>query len=445
MKMKYLAIFVLLGIGVVPVSAQSVRMTLEGRLTVKPELDPAQNFAGFHVLVAYRAQESAQVDTLGFAVTDAEGKFSMPIQAAEKGIYPVLISRRGQQVAKGEMIVSEGDTARLDTSLPTALLRINSRENAAWLALRNILAQHKQNLVEIVSKGQQNGGDVKSAIALTANLLWDLEGAFGANPVGVQLAKLESVMMLLGWNDSLAVARSKSITPEISGYVDLQRNLRRANARVYGQEAAIASLRSAIAHVPEAERQAPLYAEIVMARLDSLQAPQAMEVLHEMKQKFPSGKWASFITNAEYEAQYMMPGMPAPDFNVTTIDQQTFKLSGMRGQYALVEFWSPRDSVYPQQLSQVMEVVRLANEKKVTWISIALEPDRSVFETFRRNREMPPLQVLEAEGTKSPVSKAYNVNYVPVRYLIGPDGKIVGKYLANGLGRLADDLNNKIK
>lgn len=423
-----------------------VQSSLSGKITVKADLDPAQNFEGFEVLVGYREEDGAKLDTLGYAKTKADGSFAMQVKARERGIYPLMIFRRDRLITTGELVVGQGDVAQMSIQLPSANMRIISAENAAWMALKNTRIQHKQSLLEAIKEGKNQEKDLQNIVGLTANLLWDLDTSFPAQTVGAQLAKVESVSMLIGWNDSLAVARAKQIPNDNPGYVEMTKNLRRAYARTKGQEAAIHALEAVITALKDPNKQAPLYAEIIMARLDSLQADKALAAIQDMRTRYSNtDRWKTWLDNVEYEVKHLLPGLEAPHFNFKTITGQPLTKETLKGKIVVLEFWSPRDAVYPEQLNDITTLNQAYKNKNFAWISVAMEPDMTVYEAFKQNRELPALQVVERNGTKSEAAKAYNVNYVPVRFIIDADGKLVGKFLGNAVGSLAETLARLVK
>ncbi|MBL7978703.1 MAG: TlpA family protein disulfide reductase [Bacteroidetes Order II. Incertae sedis bacterium] len=425
--------------------AQSVNGKLTGKIAVTKELDPAQDFSGFQILVGFKESEAAAVDTIGFAITKKDGSFSMNLKARERGIYPLMVSRRGAMAASGEIIVAEGDEATLQATLPARTLRVISPENAAWMALKNARAQHKQSLIDALSNNENNTSTLKNVVLLTSNLMWDLDKSFGAQSVGAQLGKMEAITMLVGWDDSLAVARAQTIPPDFPGYVEMVRTLRRALVRELGQEKGLAAFRTYVDKLPDLQKKAPLFAELIVARIDSLQTKEALAAIAEMERTYPDGRWNTFLQNATYEVKNLLPGLRAPAFSLKANNGQTYTLDGLKGKYVVLEFWSPRDSVYPKQLPEVMALHQSFSTKNLVWLSVALDPEKSVVDTFAQNRALPDLQVLELEGTKAPIAKAYNVNYVPLRFLIGPDGNLIGKYVSNALGLLTDALQKQVK
>ncbi len=119
----------------------------------------------------------------------------------------------------------------------------------------------------------------------------------------------------------------------------------------------------------------------------------------------------------------------APDFEATLIDGSAFKLSDLRGKYVLLDFWGSwcppcrRDNpnlvtLYDQYNSRGLEIVSVALEKNDrTWKkAIAKDGLRWPYHIMRTSR----LVATDALALK------YQVTDLPTKYLINPQGKIVG-------------------
>ncbi len=408
--------------------SQGVRSHLEGRITVHPEIDSTGDYRGFEVLVLQRGEE--QVDTLGYAVTDSTGHFATDVTAPERGVYPLLVLREGQILAQGDLVVASGDSATMRVQLPFrgGFLRIRSKENAAWIGYKNLKAAHNQEILQAVQKGRQDVGHI---IERTARMLWGLETTYPGT-VGAQIARAEAVTMVTSWNDSLALAWARMIPPDNPGVVEVARAAATAAARTYGLDSALAVLRQFQERVPRHDQRAALQAALVQTYADSLHIDEALAALRELRRSFPEPRWQAWATQAEYELKHLMPGQPAPSFTALTTSGETFDLQKMRGKYVVVEFWSPRDLGYARQLPAIHALLEKWGDR-VVWVSVALEKEKDVYEAFAEGRELPGIQILEESGAESSLVKLYGIRTLPYRYLIGPDGTILGKYTGQQL------------
>lgn len=425
--------------GVNPLAEPSIRSYLSGQVTVNPVIDSTGNFEDFEVLVA--RQVGDVIDTLGYAVTDRSGAFEMDVEAPRRGVYALIIKRLGNVLHTGEIAVAQNDSARFRTELPLGSrpIRVVSYENSAWIAYVNTELQHNQTLMTLLQDTAYTADQLQIAMERTAGLYWNLRETYPGT-MGASVAGIKSVTMLDGWNDSLVVARSRLLEPDTPGYVDAIRAARRAQARLAGQEAALALVRDAVERSKEEAPRAALEATIVQAYLDSANGEAAAEAARRLSETYANSIWATWARRAEYEATTLMPGMPAPSFRAITRDDEMVEFDGLRGRYVVLEFWEPRAQTYPQNLDAMLELKRELGDG-LAWISFVMEPDLDLIDAFFEGRALPGITYVQAPQTYSnAVARLYNVNGVPVRYLIDDQGRIVAKYTAETIETLSSDL-----
>lgn len=420
-----------------------VRAHFSGTVTVRPEVDSMATSEGFELFVLAQNAEG-DVDTLGQAVTAADGSFATNLRAEEKGLYPLLISRNGQVLVRTEMVVAEGDTTTLRLLLPlrTPLLPLRSQENAAWLAYRNTKAQYQQKALALAQQEGTSIADLEQPIGSTSAMLWGL-GTTYPGTLGAGLAQAESILMLDGWNDSLLVARARALEASSPGYANVARTARRAVARREGQAAALALLDS-MQSVAQGEAVPAIRSEVVVALSDSNATDRAIGAARAMQRDLAGTTWEDWAGRALYELQTLQPGMPAPAFDLATREGEPLSLSSLRGQPAVLEFYQPRDAGFVQNLAvrnALIESYR-ARGLPLRYVSISLEPDEAVNEALFERGEAGFLgtHVFEGGGTDGTVARLYNVNVLPTRYLLDAQGRIVGKYVGASLVPLQQDL-----
>ena len=406
----------------------TVRSYLEGQLTVDPEIDDSGTYAGFDVLVLQDAQ--GEPDTLGIATTDAEGAFAFTIEAPRRGLYPLVVTRGGRIVLAHELVIADGDSARLTAQLPAVSrsVRVRSPENAAWMAYQNTQALHNQSLIESL-QGEGGDDELEQSIQRTASMLWQLRTSFPGT-VGAEIAAAESVAMLEGWDDTLALERGAEIESSAPGFVDVARAMRSATARLEGQDAAIALLDDLIARTDAPDRSAALYAERVRARVDSLQRDEALAAVEALKAAHPNSRWANWADRTLYQLDNLSPGASAPEGTVQTLSGESLALSDLEGSLVLLEFFVPQSSVYRRELPLRTALYDAAEAAGQAFeiVSVSLEPDEVLNATVFEEFDLGGVLAVAPEGIDDPLAAAYNVTSVPTRYLIAPDGTIVDVY-----------------
>lgn len=413
---------------------------LEGVVTVNAQVDSTGDYSGIEIIVTDGLQ--AGRDTLGYAVTANDGSFATDIAAPERGVYPLILKRGGSVLSVNEFVVAEGDSATLRAELPLGrrLPLIRSPENSAWLAFKNAEAQHSNRVMEILKSDDASQESLKRATELAAGVLWSLRELFPGT-IAASVASAKSIVMLDGWNDSLLVARLEALDPHQPGFLEAVQAGGRAETRLHGIASGAGLLRRMRAKATEEDVEAGIQREIAQAYLDEHDSTQALAAIDTLTEKYPGKPWSEWADHAKYEIDHLFPGHEAPEFHLATRLGGAVDLDSLRGRPVVLEFWAPRDRQSVAQFPAVTSL--LANDSSgVQWVSIGLETDDDLYEAFFEGREVPGIQVHDADSLMSDLLVRYNVQTVPTRYLIDPQGRIYDKYLGASLDELAGDLKD---
>lgn len=418
----------------VSVSRQPAHSHLSGRLVVSAEIDATQDYSGFEILVA--VDNEGEPDTLGYGMTDHNGDFALDITAPVRGVYAIVISRNEQILKIGEIAVAEGDSARLEATFPVGqqLLRIRSPENGAWMAYQNTKAQHNTRLLELLQTGSYTDETARAQILQSSIILWGMQTTF-ANTMGSEAAASEAVIMAAGWHDSLAVAWAHEIPPTYINYAGVGRIARQAQARLFGQEAALALVREFQERAIDDDQRAQLQSERVLARLDSLEQEEALQEATRMAETYAGTVWEQWAERAIYEIEYLMPGMDAPTFAIRTATGDSLTLPVLHGRHVILEFYRPQEPIFQRELGGRNLLLEEAGQEALAIVSLSLEPDSLLNDAFLDGRDIPGHHVFLTQGD---LPRRYNVNVLPTRYLLDPDGKIVAKYIGGAMAALRE-------
>ena len=121
-------------------------------------------------------------------------------------------------------------------------------------------------------------------------------------------------------------------------------------------------------------------------------------------------------------------GEIAPDFEAKLIDGTHFKLSCLRGKYVLLDFWgswcqpcraaNPNLITLHRQHSNKLDIVTIALEKEVSAGIAAASKDG-----FRWKN-----QIVEQSNLVllSETARKYGITSIPSKFLISPEGKMLG-------------------
>ena len=150
-----------------------------------------------------------------------------------------------------------------------------------------------------------------------------------------------------------------------------------------------------------------------------------------------------FIVGKSY---FMAPkygdGEKAPNFSTTLLDGRAFSLEDMRGKYVLLDFWGtwcgPCRVEFPHliALNNKYANAKIPNAEGFEIVSVALERDGSKAKD-RTKRAIDKLGLDWDYHIFDPITnfklfnaeiatELYGVRQVPTKYLIAPDGSIIG-------------------
>lgn len=421
----------------------AVQGRLAGTITVNPQVDSVAEYSGFEVLVIEAT--GREIDTLGYAVTGPDGSFATDVLARDRGIYLLMVRRRGATLLRSEYVVADGDTAEMNVELPyrRPRLPVRSDENSALSAYRNTMGLHRQALTRRLQRGQYDQSSMVMNVRQTSSILWDLQDSYDGT-YAADLASVESLALLEGWNDSLVVARAQQIAPSNPRYVAAGRIARRAMARFQGQDASVQLLNDFVTEAATPDQRAALRAEVVRAYVDSLDRDRALAAAEELISEHNGTRWADWAERTVYEVENLMPGMDAPELAVQTMSGDPLTLDDLRGYLVVLEFFRPGNDMYQQQIPTRNALYEATRTDSVAFVSVSVEPDTLLNRAFFEGRTLPGAHVIAPNGPDDPIIETYNVATVPTRYLIDREGKIVDKYPGASFFAMQDAVTERL-
>lgn len=119
-------------------------------------------------------------------------------------------------------------------------------------------------------------------------------------------------------------------------------------------------------------------------------------------------------------------GPMAPDFELKDNRGNLVKLSSMRGQYVLIDFWASWCGPCRKEIPNVKKVYSEYKDKGLQVVGVSIDKDEA---QWRKAIEEEQVEYLQLWDPSMQTGKLYNYQGIPFIILIGPDGKILARHL----------------
>ncbi len=140
----------------------------------------------------------------------------------------------------------------------------------------------------------------------------------------------------------------------------------------------------------------------------------------------------------------LAPGKEAPDFEETKPDGSKMKLSDLRGNVVLLDFWASWCGPCRRENPHVVKLYEKYKDQGFTVMSVSLDKDKQRWlDAIEKDHLAWPNHVSDLKFWSSKAAKLYGVSGIPFTVLIDKDGKIIrtklrGAQLTEELSRLFD-------
>ena len=134
-----------------------------------------------------------------------------------------------------------------------------------------------------------------------------------------------------------------------------------------------------------------------------------------------------------YKQPKYINGEIAPPFTAQMIDGSEFSLSDLKGKYVLLDFWGSWCGPCRQENPNIVKMFDKFNGQTFTdasgfeVVSVAIEKDENRMKSAILNDNLKwKYHIPQLDRFNSPIVIQYGVKEIPTKYLINPDGYIMG-------------------
>lgn len=123
------------------------------------------------------------------------------------------------------------------------------------------------------------------------------------------------------------------------------------------------------------------------------------------------------------EGKALSKGMKAPEFNYPDINGKMVSLSDLKGSLVYIDIWATWCAPCQEELPHLKQMEDALKELNVSFVSISVDKDKSVWEQAVKSGDMGGIQLWA--GTDNSFMNAFRVQGIPRFILIDKDGNIL--------------------
>ncbi|TFV97386.1 AhpC/TSA family protein [Algoriphagus kandeliae] len=153
------------------------------------------------------------------------------------------------------------------------------------------------------------------------------------------------------------------------------------------------------------------------------------ELINRLDQKYPNTLTIIQLKQQLDELRALAIGAVAPEIALPGPDGEIKKLSDLRGNYVLIDFWAAWCKPCRAENPNVVRLYKEYNSKGFEVFGVSLDRDRDDWVQAIADDQLEWTQVSDLQYFNSEAAQTYQIQAIPATYMIDPEGKIIAKDL----------------
>ena len=162
-------------------------------------------------------------------------------------------------------------------------------------------------------------------------------------------------------------------------------------------------------------------------------------VLAQFDASLAGSEYVNQIESMISRMEKVQVGSIAPDFTLPDVDGNPVSLSSFRGKYVLVDFWAAWCPDCRKENPNIVAAWEKYKDKNFAVLGVSLDRKRDQWLAAIEKDNLTWTQVSDLKYWDSEAAVLYCIRWIPMSFLIDPEGKIVA------IGLEGEELHNKLE
>jgi len=144
--------------------------------------------------------------------------------------------------------------------------------------------------------------------------------------------------------------------------------------------------------------------------------------LASFKKRWPESEYMPTIEKQVSFVEKLAPGQPAPDFDITTADGKTMKLSDLRGRVVYLDFWAAWCKQCIGEMANEKKMKLLFKDKPLEFVYVSIDKDTAIENGMIKKFKLDGIFTTATGEWNAKEILLYNVQSLPAYFLIDENG-----------------------